>query len=100
VRSYSLTASFGRSRSGAPLVRRLFRAEDANSPWSFSEPRRAFTEPCRPLTLPWSPARTPESVSFVPPDALVRRPAPLRDGILETFDPRVLGLRIALPVKA
>jgi len=29
--------SFGRSRSGAPLVRRLFSAEDANPPWSFSD---------------------------------------------------------------
>jgi hypothetical protein len=28
--------SFDRSRFGAPLVRRLFSAEDANSPWSFS----------------------------------------------------------------
>ena len=29
--------SFGRSRSGAPLDRRLFSAEDANSPWTFSD---------------------------------------------------------------
>jgi hypothetical protein len=29
--------SFGRSRSGAPLDRRLFSVEDANSPWAFSD---------------------------------------------------------------
>jgi len=29
--------SFGRSTLGAPLDRRLFSAEDANSPWAFSD---------------------------------------------------------------
>jgi hypothetical protein len=29
--------SFGRSRSGAPLDRRLFSAEDANPSWTFSD---------------------------------------------------------------
>jgi hypothetical protein len=30
-------ASFGRAGPGAPLDRRLFSAEDADSPWSFSD---------------------------------------------------------------
>jgi hypothetical protein len=29
--------SFGRARSGAPLDRRLFSVEDADSPWAFSD---------------------------------------------------------------
>jgi hypothetical protein len=62
-------ASFGQSHFGAPLDRRLFSAEDADSPWTFSVPRRAFTEPRRPLTLPWSLTGTPES-SSVSPDVL------------------------------
>ena len=40
--------SFGRSRSGAPLDRRLFSVEDANSPRALLGPRGAFTEPRRP----------------------------------------------------
>jgi hypothetical protein len=30
-------ASFDRTRLDAPLVRRLFSAEDADSPWTFSD---------------------------------------------------------------
>jgi len=63
--------SFGRSRSGAPLDRRLYSVEDANSPRAFLVPRRAFTVPCRPLTFPLSPAGTTESVSE-PPDRCSR----------------------------
>jgi hypothetical protein len=61
--------SFGQSRFDAPLDRRLFSAEDADPPWTFSVPRRAFTESCRPLTLPWLLTGTPES-SSVSPDVL------------------------------
>jgi len=100
MRSYSLPPASAAHASAHRYLPAPFPRRGCELPLVLSEPRRAFTEPCRPLTLPWSPAGTPESVSFVPPDALVREPAPLRDGILETFDPRVLGLRIALPVKA
>jgi hypothetical protein len=84
-----------RTSRPAPFVRR-----GCELPLDLLDPRGAFTEPCRPLTFSWSPASTPESVSFVPPDALVRSSALLRDGNLETFDPRVRGLRTAVPVKA
>ena len=40
--------SFGRSLSGAPLDRRLFSVEDANSPRALLGPRGAFTRPRRP----------------------------------------------------
>jgi hypothetical protein len=69
------------------FVRRLFNAEDTNSPRTFSDPRGAFTEPCRPLTLSLSLLGTPESVS-VPPDPLAPRHAPLRDDDAKAFDPR------------
>jgi hypothetical protein len=89
--------SFGRFRFGAPLVRRLFSAEDADRPWTFSDPRSAFTEPTRPLTLSLSLVGTPESVSE-PPDVLPRGIFLSIDARL--FDLRARGPRFTAPAKA
>jgi hypothetical protein len=61
--------SFGRSRSGAPLDRRLFSVEDANSSWTFSdlgEPSPNRVDPSDVLVVTRRHARP----ASVPTDAL------------------------------
>ena len=61
--------SLGRSRSGAPLDRRLFSVEDANSPRALLGPRGAFTRPRRPPDVLIVTRRHVRSAS-VPTDSL------------------------------
>jgi len=85
------STSFGETACGAPLSRRLFSAEDADSPRTFSDLVEPSPNDHLPLTLSWSPAGTPESVSE-PPDALSRG-RPLRSEITstETCEPEDSG---------
>jgi hypothetical protein len=52
--------SFGRSRSGAPLDRRLFRVEDADPSWSFSDLGEPSPNHVDHLMLSLSLAGTPD----------------------------------------
>jgi hypothetical protein len=52
--------SFGRSRSGAPLDRRLFSVEDANSSWTFSDLGEPSPNHVDHLMLSLSLAGTPD----------------------------------------
>ena len=61
--------SFGRARLGAPLDRRLFSVEDANSPRALLGPRGAFTRPRRPSDALFVTRRHVRSAS-VPTDPL------------------------------
>jgi hypothetical protein len=63
--------SFGQSRSGAPLDPRLFSAEDANEPRTFSDLDPPSPNRVDHLTFSLSPAGTPDRLSFESPtDAL------------------------------
>jgi len=52
--------SFGRSRSGAPLDRRLFRVEDANPSWTFSDLGEPSPNRVDHLMFPLSLVGTPD----------------------------------------
>lgn len=63
-RSYSLPSASGQSRLGAPLDPRLFSAEDADEPRTFSDLDPPSPNRVDPLTLSLSPAGTPDRLSF------------------------------------
>jgi hypothetical protein len=89
--------SFGRAHLGAPLDRRLFSVEDANSPRTFSDLVEPSPNRVVPLTFLLSLSGTPDRHSL-PTDALSAtrssRMAPL------TIDLRAEGPCFVRPVKA
>jgi hypothetical protein len=88
--------SFSRARFGAPLCQRLFRAEDADPAWSFSDLAAAFTEPSRPLTFSLSLEGTPDRPLCLP----MRFPwVSLPKRRVTGIDLRAEGLHVDLPVR-
>jgi hypothetical protein len=93
--------SFGRSRFGAPLDRRLFSVEDADSPWAFSDLVEPSPNRVDHLMLSLSLVGTPDQPLCRPmrcppqPTTILRLPSKLSLRI----DLRAEGPCVARPVK-
>jgi hypothetical protein len=89
--------SFGRAHLGAPLDRRLFSVEDANSRRPFSDLVEPSPNRVVPLTFPWSLSGTPDRHSL-PTDALSATRSSRMASL--TIDLRAEGPCFVRPVKA
>jgi hypothetical protein len=87
--------SFGRKRPGAPLDRRLFSVEDADSPWTFSGLVEPSPNRVDHLMLSWSLVGTPDRPLCRP----MRCPAHAPRGWCGGVDLRAEGPCCGLPVR-